>query len=100
VHPFVARGTLDEYKEGQEDEGEGPGGQSWSDRGEPSSAEDDPAQPLCCAGGTSADVSETGSLEQGQTAEKLPPRTKNDIGGRRCGTPSNSDDFETSGAYS
>ena len=35
VHPFLARGMLDEYEEGQEDEGEGPGGQSWSDREEP-----------------------------------------------------------------
>ena len=68
---FPARGMLDEYKEGQADEGEAPGGQSWSDREEPSSAEDDPPQTLCCAGGTSAGVSDTGTLAQGETAEKL-----------------------------
>ena len=100
VHPFLARGTLDEYKEGQEDEGEGPGGQSWSDRGEPSSAEDDLAQPLCCAGGTSADVSETGSLEQGQTAEKLRHVQRMILEAEDVGHPRIVMTLKTSGAYS
>ena len=39
-----------------------PGGQSWSDREYPSTAEDDSALPLRCAGGVSEGVSETGSV--------------------------------------
>jgi hypothetical protein len=39
-----------------------PGGQSWSDREYPSSADDDSALPVCCAGGVSEGVSRSGSV--------------------------------------
>jgi len=39
-----------------------PDGQGWSDREYPSSAEDDSALPVCCAGGVSEGVSGTGSV--------------------------------------
>ena len=39
---------------------QGPDGQGWSDREYPSSAEDDSALPVCCAGGVSEGVSGTG----------------------------------------
>ena len=41
---------------------QGPGWQSWSDREYPSSAEDDSALPVCCAGGVSEGVSRSGSV--------------------------------------
>ena len=41
---------------------QGPDGQGWSDREYPSSAEDDSALPVCCAGGVSEGVSGTGSV--------------------------------------
>ena len=44
VDPFPARGQLDEYMEGQEDEGALVDGCPWSDREEPSSDEDDSAR--------------------------------------------------------
>jgi len=41
---------------------QGPDGQGWSDREYPSSAEDDSALPVCCAGGVSEGVSRSGSV--------------------------------------
>ena len=38
VQPFRRRGVLDEYAEGQDDEGEAPIGQPWSERDDPSTA--------------------------------------------------------------
>ena len=54
---------------------QGPGGQSWSDREYPSSAEDDIAQPWCCAGGTSAGVSENWIFGARANCREAAPRT-------------------------
>jgi hypothetical protein len=57
VHPFPKRGTLDTYVDGQDDEGEAPGGQAWSDREDPSTEEEVSDD---CAGGPSAGELMTG----------------------------------------
>ena len=71
MHPFPQRGVLDEYREGQEDEGEAPAGKSWSDREELSSASEGSEGTLLCAGGEIPAVGEATTVEEGEVAEKL-----------------------------
>ena len=71
VHPFPQRGVLDEHREGREDEGEAPGGKSWSDREELSAASEGLEDTLCRAGGEGPAVGEATTVEEGEVAEKL-----------------------------
>ena len=60
---------LDEYKEGQEDEGEAPGGEPWSDREGPSEEEDEAAGIVREV--SRAGLSEQQQLEVGDITERL-----------------------------
>ena len=67
----LGRGVFDKYREGQEDEGEAPGGKRWSDRAELSSASEGIEDTLCRAGGEGLAMGEATTVEEGEVAEKL-----------------------------
>ncbi|MFM7988085.1 MAG: hypothetical protein ACKPKO_53105, partial [Candidatus Fonsibacter sp.] len=69
VRRFPVRGVLGQYAHGQKYEGEPPGGQSWSDREEPSSADEVDVDALCSASAEKADHADT--VEQGEVAGNI-----------------------------
>ena len=77
MHAFPRRGSLDAYAEGQDDEGEAPSGQPWTD-GEDSSL-DESAQAerdveAGCVGGDAVVLSEEQAIQVGDVTERLRQR--------------------------
>ena len=69
IAPFPHRGQLDEYKEGQEDEGTARGAEPGSDREEPTDDEEPPPAVLAVAG--SVKLTEEQRIEVGKLTERL-----------------------------
>ena len=74
VHGFPTRGTLGEYVEGQDDEGEAAEGKAWSDRGSLSSGNMSEEQVKIhdvCAGGDPRVLTEPQAVKVVEVAERL-----------------------------
>ena len=99
VHPFPQRGVLDEYREGQEDEGEAPGGKSWSDRGELSSASEGLEDTSCRAGGEGPAVGEATTVEESRSRRRASTDPRNGVPGKGVRTSARGDDLAASIAH-
>ena len=70
LHPFPARGQLDEYAERQEDEGNHHEGHAWSERDGPSSKEDTDIG-RHCVGGVTPSLTIAQSVAVGEVCERV-----------------------------
>ncbi|MFM7980714.1 MAG: hypothetical protein ACKPKO_15480, partial [Candidatus Fonsibacter sp.] len=78
---------MDQYAHGQEDKGDPPGGQSWSDREEPSPADKVDADALCSAAAEMTDPADASTVERGEVAENIRQVRSMILGAQDVGHP-------------